>query len=80
MVAGVVLIVIGHGTYSNLANKHSLESAAGVALLLVALIVWMLNWMFRLSVQLQRGPRGRGAGPRVLRPHRPLARRGVTRA
>ena len=51
VVAGVVLIVIGHGTYSNLANKHSLESAAGVSLLLVALIVWMLNWMYRLSVR-----------------------------
>jgi membrane protein implicated in regulation of membrane protease activity len=49
--AGVVLIVIGHGTYSNLANTHSLESAAGVSLLLVALIVWMLNWMYRLSVR-----------------------------
>ncbi len=50
-VAGVVLIAIGHGTYSNLANTHSLESAAGVSLLLVALIVWMLNWMYRLSVR-----------------------------
>jgi protein-S-isoprenylcysteine O-methyltransferase Ste14 len=50
-VAGVVLIVIGHGRYSDLANSRSLESAAGVALLLVALIVWMVNWMFRLSVR-----------------------------
>jgi protein-S-isoprenylcysteine O-methyltransferase Ste14 len=48
--AGVVLIVIGHARYSNLANSRSLESAAGVSLLLVALIVWMLNWMYRLSV------------------------------
>jgi protein-S-isoprenylcysteine O-methyltransferase Ste14 len=48
---GVVLIVIGHGSYSNLANTRSLESAAGVSLLLVALIVWMLNWMYRLSVR-----------------------------
>jgi protein-S-isoprenylcysteine O-methyltransferase Ste14 len=51
VVAGVALIVIGHGSYSNLANTHSLESAAGVALLIVALIVWMLNWMYRLSVR-----------------------------
>jgi protein-S-isoprenylcysteine O-methyltransferase Ste14 len=51
VVAGLVLIVIGHGTYSNLANTHSLESAVGVSLLLVALIVWMLNWMYRLSIQ-----------------------------
>jgi protein-S-isoprenylcysteine O-methyltransferase Ste14 len=50
-VAGVVLIVVGHGTYSQLANTRSLESAAGVALLIVALIVWMLNWMYRLSVR-----------------------------
>ncbi|HEY5427679.1 MAG TPA: hypothetical protein VIK04_01070 [Solirubrobacteraceae bacterium] len=49
--AGVVLIVIGHGSYSDLANTHSLESGGGVALLLVALCVWMLNWMYRLSVQ-----------------------------
>jgi protein-S-isoprenylcysteine O-methyltransferase Ste14 len=50
-VAGIVLLVIGHGSYSSLANAHSLESAAGVSLLLVALIVWMLNWMYRLSVR-----------------------------
>jgi protein-S-isoprenylcysteine O-methyltransferase Ste14 len=49
--AGVALIVIGHGSYSNLANTHSLESAAGFSLLIVALIVWMLNWMYRLSVR-----------------------------
>ncbi len=49
--AGVVLIVIGHGSYSNLADARSLESAAGVSLLLVALIVWMINWMYRLSVR-----------------------------
>ena len=50
-VAGIVLVVIGHGSYSNLTNTRSLESAAGVSLLLVALIVWMLNWMYRLSVR-----------------------------
>jgi protein-S-isoprenylcysteine O-methyltransferase Ste14 len=49
-VAGVVLIVVGHGRYSTLTNTRSLESAAGVSLLLVALIVWMINWMYRLSV------------------------------
>jgi protein-S-isoprenylcysteine O-methyltransferase Ste14 len=51
VVAGLALIVIGHGTYSDLANTRSLESAVGVSLLLVALIVWMLNWMYRLSIQ-----------------------------
>ena len=50
-VAGIVLLVIGHGSYSNLANTRSLESALGVSLLLVALIVWMINWMYRLSVR-----------------------------
>jgi protein-S-isoprenylcysteine O-methyltransferase Ste14 len=50
-VAGVVLIVLGHGTYSTVTNSRSLESAVGVALLIVALIVWMLNWMYRLSVR-----------------------------
>jgi protein-S-isoprenylcysteine O-methyltransferase Ste14 len=49
--AGFVLLVIGHGSYSDLANTHSLESGAGVGLLLVAVIVWMMNWMFRLSVR-----------------------------
>jgi protein-S-isoprenylcysteine O-methyltransferase Ste14 len=50
-VAGLVLIIIGHGSYSDLANRHSLESGGGVALLLVALCVWMINWMYRLSVR-----------------------------
>lgn len=46
-IAGVVLIVLGHGNDDTLA-------AAGVSLLIVALIVWMINWMFRLSVQSNR--------------------------
>ncbi len=49
--AGIVLIAIGHGSYSSDYNAHSLESATGVALLLVALIVWMINWMYRLSIR-----------------------------
>jgi protein-S-isoprenylcysteine O-methyltransferase Ste14 len=49
--AGVVLLVIGHGSYSQLVNTHSVESAAGVGLLIVALIVWMVNWLFRLSLR-----------------------------
>jgi protein-S-isoprenylcysteine O-methyltransferase Ste14 len=52
--AGVVLIAIGHGSYSSLANARSVESAAGVSLLLVALTVWMLNWFYRLSVRSNR--------------------------
>jgi membrane protein implicated in regulation of membrane protease activity len=50
-VAGVVAIVIG-GTGS---KHHSpAVAAAGVSLLIVALIVWMLNWMFRMSVESNR--------------------------
>jgi hypothetical protein len=41
-VAGVVGIVIGHG--------KTAAAGAGVGLVIVALIVWMLNWMFRMSV------------------------------
>ncbi len=52
--AGVVLIVLGHGRVSTVGDTHTLLSAAGVALLLVALTVWMLNWMFRMSVESNR--------------------------
>ena len=45
-IAGIVAIVIGHGTNGT--------AAAGVGLLLVALIVWMVNWMYRMSVQSNR--------------------------
>lgn len=53
-VAGLALIGVGHGHYSTAADTRSLESAAGVALLLVALCVWMINWMYRLSVRSNR--------------------------
>ena len=45
-VAGVVAIVIGHG--------HTAVAAAGVVLLGVALIVWMINWLFRMSIESNR--------------------------
>jgi ABC-type transport system involved in cytochrome bd biosynthesis fused ATPase/permease subunit len=45
-VAGIAAIVLGHGRTS--------EAAAGVGLVVVALIVWMLNWLFRLSFQSNR--------------------------
>jgi membrane protein implicated in regulation of membrane protease activity len=44
--AGVVAIVVGHG--------NSPAAAAGVGLLIVAVIVWMVNWMFRMSVESNR--------------------------
>jgi hypothetical protein len=45
-VIGLVLCVVGHG-------KTTL-AAVGVCLILVALSVWLLNLMFRLSVQSNR--------------------------
>jgi ABC-type transport system involved in cytochrome bd biosynthesis fused ATPase/permease subunit len=45
-IAGVVAIVIGHGRTG--------AAAAGVALLIAALIVWMVNWLFRMSVASNR--------------------------
>ena len=53
-VAGVVLIVLGHASVSTAGDSHSLEAGAGVGLLIVALIVWMINWMFRMSVASNR--------------------------
>jgi hypothetical protein len=47
-VAGVVAIVIGHGRTS------SPWAGAGVGLIIVALIVWMINWLFRMGVESNR--------------------------
>jgi membrane protein implicated in regulation of membrane protease activity len=54
--AGVVLIVIGHGRSrsSGATALGNSVAAAGVALLIAAIIVWMLNWMYRMSVQSNR--------------------------
>jgi hypothetical protein len=54
-VAGIVLIAIG-GTTPSLAVAHggSGLSAIGICLLLVALIVWMINWLFRMSIESNR--------------------------
>jgi hypothetical protein len=38
--------VIGHGSNAT--------AAAGVGLLIVALTVWLINWMFRISVESNR--------------------------
>jgi drug/metabolite transporter (DMT)-like permease len=54
VLAGVVLIVLGHGSVSTSGDTHTLLSATGVALLVVAVIVWMINWMFRISLQSNR--------------------------
>jgi len=46
-VVGIVGIVIGGG-------KDDVIAGAGVSLVIAALIVWMLNWMYRISVQSNR--------------------------
>jgi hypothetical protein len=47
-VAGLIAILVGHG------DTNSVWAAAGVSLILVALIVWMINWLFRIGVQSNR--------------------------
>lgn len=51
---GVVLIVLGHATLSDAAGGRALEAASGVALVIVAIIVWMVNWLFRMSLESNR--------------------------
>jgi ABC-type transport system involved in cytochrome bd biosynthesis fused ATPase/permease subunit len=46
-VVGIVAIVIGGG-------QDDVVAGAGVSLVIVALIVWMVNWMFRMSVESNR--------------------------
>jgi protein-S-isoprenylcysteine O-methyltransferase Ste14 len=53
-VGGVVLIVLGHASVSEQSTGRSVEAGTGVALLIVAIIVWMINWMFRMSVESNR--------------------------
>ena len=45
-VVGVVSIVVGHA--------RTPVAGAGVVLLGVALVVWMINWMFRMSLESNR--------------------------
>ena len=45
-VVGIVGIVIGHG--------KTAAAGAGVGLVIVAIIVWMINWMYRMSVESNR--------------------------
>jgi hypothetical protein len=45
-VAGIVAIVLGHA--------RTALAGAGVVLLGTAVIVWMINWMFRMSVESNR--------------------------
>jgi hypothetical protein len=52
--AGVVLIVIGGGRVAGEGTVSDSLAAAGVALIIAALIVWMINWMYRMSVESNR--------------------------
>jgi hypothetical protein len=45
-VVGIIGIVVGHGTAP--------AAGAGVGLIIVGIIVWMVNWMFRMSVESNR--------------------------
>jgi lysylphosphatidylglycerol synthetase-like protein (DUF2156 family) len=64
-VAGVVLIIAGGARVhareglleDTLQGRGILDStlaAFGLALVLIALMVWMINWLFRMSVQSNR--------------------------
>jgi hypothetical protein len=46
-VIGIVGIVVGGG-------QDDVIAGAGVSLVIAALIVWMVNWMYRMSVQSNR--------------------------
>lgn len=48
---GVVMIVLGHASVSTRGDTRSLLSGAGVVVVGIALMVWMINWMFRMSVE-----------------------------
>src|SRR5215475_6576011 len=43
--AGVVCVILGG------AGTDSILAGAGVALILAGVVVWMINWMYRMSVQ-----------------------------
>jgi hypothetical protein len=45
LVSGGVLIGLGH------ASTHSAAAATGLVLAGLALTVWMLNWLFRMSIE-----------------------------
>jgi membrane protein implicated in regulation of membrane protease activity len=53
---GVVMIILGHGRAHGTGATALGNSiaAGGVGLLIAALIVWMINWMFRMSIESNR--------------------------
>lgn len=45
-IGGIVAIVVAHG--------DNALAGAGVSLIIVAIIVWMINWLFRMSLASNR--------------------------
>jgi heme A synthase len=52
-IGGVVLIVIG-GARVKSDVLQSNTAAYGLALVIIAMIVWMINWLFRMSIESNR--------------------------
>lgn len=61
-VAGLIVVVIGHG-------RDNTTAAAGVSLILVALTVWLISWMYRMSVQSNRDRDREEAARRYFEEH-----------
>ena len=53
-IVGIVLIVLGHASLAQNAHGEALKSGAGVGLLIVAVIVWLINLLFRMSLSSNR--------------------------
>jgi drug/metabolite transporter (DMT)-like permease len=70
-VAGVVMIVLGHGRTrgTGATSLGNSIAAGGVALLITALIVWMINWLFRMSVTSNRDREREEAARRYFSEH-----------
>jgi len=63
VIAGIVLLVMSHGHLSGVhdnasesnvftstsTDRDSMLSAVGVAAIVIALMIWLLNWMLRLN-------------------------------
>jgi hypothetical protein len=49
---GVVLCIMGHGRYTSVfANRDSLLCAMGVGFIIIAMMVYLLNWLMRLAAE-----------------------------
>ena len=72
IIAGIVCLVLAHGHLggvqdnasesnvftSTTTDSNSMLSAVGVAAIVIALMVWLLNWMLRMNAD-ERGDRDR---------------------